>query len=694
MALTASPDDAEAHAGLAYAWMDQGRIDQAVNHLTARLPKTPTRRDLPVLIALAELQDRRGEWLLAAGAYQDALKLEPGFRYAARGRVFALNNAGLPHLAKRLAESRPDAFNDEEMRRLTHDAAARTIIFGQAHLAADEKPPRFGTTDIALLQNAEVSRRFGDKPITQFDRLVALRDRYRMREAVDLYESLAASNITIPSYANAAAADAYLYLEQPDRARELYLEALKDAGQLETTEWMETQVALMYANSEAGRHEEAQVLADQVLHATPPMSNKGLLGMESPNAHYPRAALMVSLMLMYADRLEQAEQGLSEQRALAPFNSGIRSAWASLHTMRARPRAALEEFALLQEDEPKSVDAAVGRADTMLSLNQFGDARTAVTMLLADYPENKAVQNLAHRLEQHDRLQLKIDMTIGHGGSAAAAESVLDTTLHSAPLKNSLGEHFRVFSHLSRSRGETGEALVSRTRAGAGVGYRARDIVIEAEINRAAGAANANGVALAMTKSLSDAWHVHAVLDTNLNDLPAAAFHNGVTAGALKTGVTWVRHESRKAGGELSQTRFSDENRRNAARLWWTERWISGPAVKVESSLQLYGSTNNLRNAAYFNPERDREASLSLSGEWLTWRRYHRSFRQRLSYTAGRYWQDDFAVAGLGDVRYEHEWRDDRHFSFRYGLGRGFHPYDGMREDRNYGFATFYWEIK
>jgi biofilm PGA synthesis protein PgaA len=399
-------------------------------------------------------------------------------------------------------------------------------------------------------------------------------------------------------------------------------------------------------------------------------------------------------MLMYADRLEKAEQGLSEQRALAPFNSGIRSAWASLHTMRARPRAALEEFTLLQLDEPKSVDAAVGRADTLLSLNQFGDARAALAPLLTDYPEHKAVQNLTHRIDQHDRLQLKIDMTIGHGGSAAAAESVLDATLHSAPLKNSLGEHFRVFSHLSRSRGETGDASVTRTRAGAGIDYRARDIAIEAELNRAQGAANANGLALAMTKSLSDAWHLHAVVDSNLNDLPAAAFNNGVTAGVLKTGVTWIRDESRKAGGELSQTRYSDDNRRNAGRLWWTERWISGPALKVDSSLQLYRSTNSLRSAAYFNPQRDREASLSLSAEWLTWRRYHRSFRQLLSYTAGRYWQDDFAVAGLGDVRYEHEWSDDRNFSFRYGLGRGLHPYDGMREDRNYGFATFYWRIK
>jgi biofilm PGA synthesis protein PgaA len=653
-----------------------------------------TRRDLPLLVSQAELHERRGEWLLAAGAYQDALRLDPGFRYALRGRVFALNKAGIPHLAKRLADSRPDAFSQEEMHRLAHDAAARTIIFGQAQLAADDRPSRFATTDVALLQNADVSRRFGDKPITRFDRLVALRDRIRMREAVELYESLVADNAAIPSYALTAAGDAYLHLERPDTARDLYLRALKDAGQLESSEWMDRQIALMYAYSEAGQHEQAQALANEVLRATPAIRNKGLPAVEAPNADYPRATLMVALMLMYADRLQQAEQGLAESRALAPFNSGIRSAWASLQSMRERPRAALDEFTLLQQDEPNSVDAAAGGAETLLALNQFADARTALAPLLANHPESKAVQGLAQKLDKHDRLQLKIDMTLGHGGSAAGAESVLDATLHSAPLTGSLGAQYRVFTHLSRSNGETGDTSVTRTRLGAGIDYRARDIVVEAEINRAADAANANGLVLAMTNSLSDAWHVHAVLDTNVNDMPAAAYRNGVTGKSLKTGLTWINHESRKAGGEVSRTRFSDENIRNAARLWWTERWISGPAVKVESTLGLYGSTNSLIGTGYFNPERDREASVNLMGEWLTWRRYHRSFRQRLSYTAGRYWQNEFGRGRVGELRYEHEWRDDRNFSFRYGLGRGFHPYDGIREDRNFGYATLYWEIK
>jgi predicted Zn-dependent protease len=146
------------------------------------------------------------------------------------------------------------------------------------------------------------------------------------------------------------------------------------------------------------------------------MIHKGLPGLEAPNPEYARA--------------------------VAPANTEFRAAWVSLQSMRERPRAALEEFSLLQIDDPKSMDAAVGRAEIMLALNQYEDARAQVGPLLSHYPEKQGVRNLAQKLEQHDCPQMKIDVTQGKGGSTAAAESVLDATRHSAPLNGF--EHYRV----------------------------------------------------------------------------------------------------------------------------------------------------------------------------------------------------------------------------------------------------------
>jgi len=523
-----------------------------VSYVTARLPRSASayaRRDVPLLVALAELRERRRERLLAADAYQEVLKLEPEFRYAIRGQVLALNNAGLVHLANRLAEKHSDAFSDEEKRRLAHDAAARTVIFSEAQRDTGHGPVRFATTDVGLMANREVDARFGEEAISQFDRLVALRDRVRMQEVVALYQSMVQNKLNVPAYAKVAAADAYLYLEQPEVARDLYREAINAArgdGGEGALEW---QVALMYAYSEAEQHDEAQALADKLKADTPLLVDKGVASLESPNDEYSKAALTSARLRLYSGRLEQAEKRLAELRALAPFNSGVRASWASLQSAREKPRAALDEFTMLQVDDPKSIDAAVGRGESLLALNQFEEARQVLGPLVESYPHNKAVQNLARKMSYHDGLTLQIDTTLGHGGSIAGAESLVDTKLYSMPLKNSFGEPYRVFAHVSRSEGETTDgSSIARTRVGAGMEYRVRDLTIEGEVNHAVSSPDINGIALTMSCSLSDTWRTSVFVDTNVNDLPAAAYQNGVTAKTIGASVTWVDNESRSAG--------------------------------------------------------------------------------------------------------------------------------------------------
>lgn len=697
--LTKAPDDSEAHAGLAYTWMAQDHLQQAFDYLKSRLPASSgdyVRRDAPLIVALAELHEQRNEWLLAAETYQNVLRVEPHFRYAQRGRIFSLSRAGAFQLAQRLALNHPEAFEEKELQRLAQDAVARTVIFGQARQEADEDPARrYATTDFALQQNAKITSEFGENALSHFDRLVALRDRSRMQDTIELYESLVSSNADIPPYARIAAADAYLHLEKPEVARDLYLVALDAASSTNAAEAADWQIALMYAYSEAEQHDEAETLADRVLRESPAFRHKGTAAIESPNEEYARAALMAALMRLYSDRLEQAQQRLAELRALAPDNAGIRSAWAALQSARERPRAALEEFTLLQLDEPQSADAAIGQASTLLALNRLDEAREASLPLLTNYPESKAVRNLEREIESYDSLHLKLETTLGRGASVAGAEAVVNATLYSSPLTNSIGSQYRVFSRVSHTEGETAtESPVSRTRAGAGLDYRMGDIHAEVEVNHAAGDATRNGFAGALSWSLSDSWQVHAGVDTNINDLPAAAFHEDITGRAVKAGAAWSAHESRKAGAEMTHIRFSDDNKRDAIRLWWNERWISGPRFKLDTTFAFSASTNSLEGTSYFNPEQDQEASVTVAGEWLGWRHYQRAFRQRLSLTAGHYAQQGFSGGAIGDLRYEHDWRQDPSLSLRYGIGHAFHPYDGEREYRNYAFLNLYWRMK
>ena len=90
------------------------------------------------------------------------------------------------------------------------------------------------------------------------------------------------------------------------------------------------------------------------------------------------------------------------------------------------------------------------------------------------------------------------------------------------------------------------------------------------------GTGNSGGVLLRMTQSLSDAWQAGAALDTNVIDMPAGAMREGISGKAVKLDIAWRLNESRQVGGEWRRLRYSDGNVRDAAGVWWKERWQIG----------------------------------------------------------------------------------------------------------------------
>lgn len=702
-ALRNHPDDMEARTGLVHALLGQQQFDAALQYVQGFLPAFSSAykpADARMVTLLGFVYTRRDEALYAANAYQDALRLDPQSREAFRGYVFALNGAGMPYLAARTADRRLDLFSKDEQRQLAHSVAGHTVNFGEAQLMVDHRKPRFQTTDTALDETANVLHRYdGPQLATRFDRMVALRDRQMMQEVVRLYEETHTAGVTMPSYAMAAAADAYLYLEQPERARDLYIAAIADAGRGDVANIDTWRNGLAYAYSEAEQHDEAQAVADGVQQTTPTLANRGIPSVEAPNEDYPTATVTPALIRMYADRLNAAEKHLANLRAIAPFNGQTRLAWASLQSSREHPRAALEEFTLMQLDDDKSIGAQVGRGESLLALNEFTQAKAMLPPLQADYPESKGVQNFARKLDIHDRPFLRVSTTIGKGGQLAGAESIFDAQLYSEPLTNSLGEPFRVFTHLSRSTGSVDrrlptEASVPRTRIGVGLDYRVRDLEVEGEVNRATQNADKSGIALQVVKYFSDYWRIRLATDSNVNDLSAAAYNANVTGRRVLAGVTWQQNESRSIDAEVSATRFSDSNQRDVMGVAWTERWISGPVFKLDSMVSLAASRNSARDVVYFNPISDREATVALLGEWRTWRRYRRSFVQQAQVYTGRYWQKDFNAGSTSGLQYGHLWSFDDVFSIGYGLGVSMHPYDGVREKRHYGYLNLNWAIK
>ena len=688
---TRFPGDAEAQAGQAYVYLGLNQTEAALDLVNTQLSvaeKPLTQRVLPLLVARAEIREKRREWIDAASAYQEALLVDPNFRYALRGKVFNLQKAGFGRLAHQEAALHPEIFDRDERLALARTADAYAIRYGEIQLETDDTAKRFAATDRALNENRAIVQEFGAENGTQFDLLVALRDRRQMREAIILYESLRASGVRVPSYASVAAADAYLFLKQPETARDLYLNALNNPDGADSESTLEWKISLMYAYSEAEQHQLAKQFADKTGDAMPLALFKGIRGLETPNADLTRVNTVSALLDLSNERLQTAQTKLSDMREQAPFDKDIRLAWAALQSAREHPRAALKEYRGVAIDYPDALDAPLGESEMSLTLNEFATAKSVFLEQLVKQPQNAGVLNLAKQLTLYDQPIYRIDGRFGKGQTSAGEESVIDASLYSAPLTNSMGDRYRVFTHAMQINGKTQQESAYRTRIGAGFDYRSADAEVEVEANQSSDHRKSLGLGLKTVLNFSDNWHISFAADSNIADLPAAALRDRLTGELLKFGLNWTLNESRQANLELSTLHFSDGNNRQSMLLGWRERLLSEAAFKLDTGLNFSTSSNSLPNRVYFNPTRDREVDAEAIAEWTTWRRYQRSFRQRFAVTAGSYCQSRFNCGTTADLRYEHEWNFDDRLGLRYGIGRVAHPYDGNREFQTYFYFS------
>jgi len=98
-------------------------------------------------------------------------------------------------------------------------------------------------------------------------------------------------------------------------------------------------------------------------------------------------------------------------------------------------------------------------------------------------------------------------------------------------------------------------------------------------------------------------------------------------------------------------------------------------------------------------------SDVTLTGDWLTWRRYDKSFNQRLSFTLGSYRQTSelqqdgvwgkqvYGWNTFQDGRYEHEWKWGPDVSARYAIGTRRFPYDGKYETKRYVYLQINWRF-
>lgn len=685
-AIKQAPDRVDIIAGLSYSLIDAGRPAEAQQLLEGK--PALLRKQVPLLEAHAEALRAQRQYTQALLTHDRILQLEPANRDAKRNRVFTVAQLGAPHRALELAEQSPGLLTEEELAALRGD---RSAITGRWGAAADQNSPdRFAGTDLALAQNeallagasASARRRL------QYDRALLLRNRYRMREAVALHDELVRDDPAVPAYVQVAAADAWLYLEEPEKARDLYRAAI---AQGDTTG--SARYGLFYAYNDAEEHALAIGQIDRVSAETPQRIRAYSPLTIADNPDYASAVTTAAAARGYQDRLADAQVRLEAFRDQAPWNMEGREKLAGLYGARGWPRKAEQEYRWILAAEPRNRSARTGHADLQRELRDWRPAESEARALEEEYPEDKQVQRVDRLWNIHRMRELRVEAgtgrSSGSGGPFGSREHHIESWLFSAPIKYD----WRAFLHQYDATATFPDGDGHRRRLGAGAEYRVRDWRASAEVSAGYEDDTDVGLSVAGDWWMNDYWNFEAQAETSTNDIPLQGRPSGVRGKSLRLGATYRVSESRRFSAGVQAIDFSDGNRRDILNASAFQRLITGPVFKLDGVLGLYASQNSLDNAVYFNPQSDFGADLTLIGEQRLWRRYDRSLVHRLYLTAGTYEQKNFGSGAVAGIRYEHEWSLDDRFMILYGAQRTMHPYDGVREFMNYYNVVLNWKF-
>ncbi|MDE2029640.1 MAG: poly-beta-1,6 N-acetyl-D-glucosamine export porin PgaA [Alphaproteobacteria bacterium] len=650
--------------------------------------------NVDVLLAAGSSANMNMQPVKAVGFYERALRLSPDNREAWHGLIMAEDRLGAPQIALTLAGQHPGLLNPAELRAIEGDEDARLIHVGEAQAAAGDSPGRFAGIDQAIDSidaNIQKWTASGD-PAAQkdidrarADRLLALHDRVRMQEVVDDYNDLKRDNVAIPTYSLIAVGDAYLYLRHPRHAQKIFLQVLaRDPQNLTALR------ALSYAYLENEQYKEAMATTDRLVAETPQWISKPGSDIKRRNPDYQSAQILAAQMRAYSGEPEKAEKRLIPLVEASPDRAEGHTALGSIYQMRGQPRAALSEYRLaLAIAKGRDLSAEIGEASANLALHRYRKATEETKALVARYPENRAVQRIAHDLDVHNMAE--IDVHAGYhfppagisGGTTNPNGRAYNAgaEIYSAPLDY----NWRVFAGMdyAHQREPNFEGTVDYERANAGVEYRKGDVTasVAPTLNIYNGNQRVGGEAKA-SYAFNDMWSGSIAAALFSQNTPLRALNQGITANEFDIGGMWRQNDYRRVAFTAQFMPFSDNNLRAVQNVDYIQRLYTTPTFWIDAEADGSLMENSLdTNRIYYNPG---SAVSGLAGVRLTQTLYHHydiNYWHSLLLMPGFYGEQHYGFTPAWLVRYEHgvDYKDV--MSGNVGVNYAHQAYDGQAED-------------
>jgi biofilm PGA synthesis protein PgaA len=663
---------------------DLGRYEEAETRAKAYTHRYGDR--LQVLLAGGEAANLNNESIIALNFYEHAVTLEPRNREALRGEIHSEDMLGASHLALSKANKHPGLMNAEEYRAMTGDADAALVRWGPLEPVSEST--RYDETDTAIATlDAHISQwsalndpsAYPNILRAKFDRLAALRDRSRMQDVVSDYNALVQEGVEVPAFALEPVGEAYLYLREPEIARDIFLKILEtDPNNFEARR------LLAYSYLEAEQYDESYATIDKLVEDQPQWLYLKGEPERQPNPNRATAELDAGELRSYGGLDQEADDRLTQLDSAAPYDVRNREAAGNAYLARGWPRKALEQYQIgLAIQNGHDVASETGIAMANLELQNFQEAEAETQNLTKRFPENLGVQRAAREWDVHNMAEL--DAHAGYNFAPTESTSGISDAphgqgydvgaeLYSAPIDY----NWRLFAgqDYAHEHEPNAEKIIDYERSNAGVTATGAPTL---NIYNGHDRVGADGT---FKYTFNDMWSADIAAELFSSQTPLRALNAGVTADEYKAGALWRQSESREVSFDTYVMPFSDGNLRTVQEAEYLERLYTASTWRLDGEVNLASSQDNKdENRLYYNPSLDFTGLAGLRGTQTLYHRYETLWEHSLLAMPGLYAQQHYGTTPAWLVRYEHTLHYNDTLSGSAGVNYTHQDYDGLATD-------------
>ena len=655
--LNEDPLNTTARAGWTNVLIRQNKLEEAENYLDEAQSTHP--KDIDLLFAEGELREAREEYTEAIAVYERILELHPKNEGARNLKYRALMRQGSHQLVTEQLFTSGEKIDPQLFEQLLGNRAAQRIRWDEPVLA---------------IRQLERNRRHGGSPDFQARRDGDMTLALRLRNHMSTLLRTADERVEAPFWVRNAVADAVLYREEPEEARERYRDLLEkgwDPASGNVT------MALYYTLVELGQYAEAEKVLNEIDARTPvQIVDRGEL---TDNRRKQEIALNQAWLLLYQDRLSDAQPYVEGLLGRSPFDTDARNLMAHLELWRGWPRRAQEEFQILRNIDPESVGGEVGYLYSLNQNDKGDEARRSAEKLRSKHPNNKNVERLKRFFNVQDKRAAQADVSFTREDSDF--EEFRYALRYEHPIKP-----WRMLFAEFLSRDNTSPGLKrSDRRISVGTDWRLnRDWTFIGSVSGDVDEGDA-GVSAGLRFDATDYLSFGANYNSFSLNTPFRARSFDITADEWNLNARFRESESFILDAFVSVLDMSDGNDHRSYALRADRALTTQAYWKTRVAVEGNWTTNSTSDVAYFSPEDLYSVYVTPMVEHVWYKRYQKLWLDRFYLGGGPQWQDELSSEFIWHSRYEQEIHFSDVCSLRVGVTYSSRNYDS----ENVGAWTF-----